>query len=165
MWQRIQLVLLVGMVGTVACIGYFITAANARLQPDSYRAAVERRLDQAQFSYRKVEVTDGCAPTYQLCRTYAGQVRVLTEATTLNGRIDCRRRWTSCTLSIPGTGLRAVALPNVVDSLPHTLDEVWEHLQDWFYRVTSSASPATGVVSYGRRQTYHPPSPISHPPR
>jgi hypothetical protein len=141
MWQRIQLALLVGMVGTVACIGYFITAANTSTRPDSYRAAVERRLDQATFSYRDVEVTDGCAPTYQLCRTYAGQVRVLTEAMTLNGRIDCRWRWTSCTLTIPGAGLDAVVLPNVVDWQPQTLEEVWLYLQNWLDQVTVRQLP------------------------
>jgi hypothetical protein len=140
MWQRIRLALLVGMVGTVACIGYFITAANTSTRPDSYRAAVERRLDQAAFSYRAVEVIDGCAPTYQLCRTYAGQVRVLTEATTIDGRIDCRRRWTICTLTIPGAGLDAVVLPNVVDWQPRTLEEVWLYLQNWLDQVTRPAA-------------------------
>jgi hypothetical protein len=154
MWQRIQLALLVGMVGTVACVGYFITAANARPRPGSYREAVERRLDHAAFSYREVEVVDGCAPTYQLCRTYAGHVRIQTETATLAGQIGCRRRWTSCTLTIPATGLRAVALPDVVDSLPLTLEEVWKQLQDWFHQVTSSASPATDAVFYGRRQKH-----------
>ena len=142
MWQRIQLALLAGMVWTVACVGYFITAANVRPQPGSYREAVKHLLDGARVGYRDVDVTDGCVPTYQLCRTYAGQVRVLTEATILNGRIDCRRRWTSCALTIPGAGLDTEALPDVVDSLPLTLDEVWERLQDWFQQVTRPAESA-----------------------
>jgi hypothetical protein len=142
MRQWFLLVVLVGIVSVAAYSGYRRAVANARPRPDSYRAAVERRLDQAQFSYRKVEVTDGCAPTYQFCRTYAGQVRVLTETTALAGRIDCRRRWTSCTLTIPGANLHAVALPDVVDWLPLTLEDVWLYFQSWLHQVSRPAQSA-----------------------
>jgi hypothetical protein len=147
MWQRIRLALLVGMVGTVACVGYFISTANVRPQPGSYREAVEHVLDKARISYRGVEVTDGCAPTYELCRTYAGSVRVLTERATFAGQIDCRRRWTICTLTIPAAGLHSVALPNVVDPLPRTLNEVWERIEDWFHQVTFSANDSAHTPS------------------
>ena len=139
MRRRILLMVLVGIIGAAAYVGSASIVANARPRPGSYREAVEHVLDQARVGYRDVEVTDGCAPTYQLCRTYAGTVQVLTERTTLAGRIDCRRRWTGCTLTIPAIGLRDVALPDVVDSLPHTLDEVWEHIEDLLGRFLGAA--------------------------
>ena len=136
MRQRILLMVLVGIIGAAGYIGSASIMANARLQPGSYREAVKDVLDKAQVRYRDVEVVDGCAPTYQLCRTYAGSVRVLTERTTLAGRIDCRRRWTGCTLTVPAIGLRAVALPDVVDSPPRSLNELWERIEDWFRAVS-----------------------------
>jgi hypothetical protein len=139
MRQKMLIAVLIGVVA-LGYIAYINAMTNTSARPDSYRAAVERRLDQAQFSYRKVEVTDGCAPTYQFCRTYAGTVRVLTESTTLAGRIDCRRRWTDCTLTLPAAGLRGLALPDVVSQLPRTLDEVWERLQEWFHAVSGQSS-------------------------
>ena len=72
-----MLAALVGIVGTAVCVGYFIDTANARLRPGSYREAVERVLDEQHIDYRDVEVIDGCAPSYQLCRFYAGKVRIM----------------------------------------------------------------------------------------
>jgi hypothetical protein len=35
-----------------------------------------RVLDKQHVDYLDVTVVDGCAPSYQFCRTYAGSVRV-----------------------------------------------------------------------------------------
>jgi hypothetical protein len=75
-----------------------------------------RLLDQRRVDYRDVVVVDGCAPSYQFCRTYAGAVQVLT-ATTLHGRIDCRERWIICTLTIPQLSINGAPLDNIIDPL------------------------------------------------
>jgi NAD(P)-dependent dehydrogenase (short-subunit alcohol dehydrogenase family) len=64
--------------------------------------------------YRDVVVVDGCAPSYQFCRTYAGSVQVLT-ATTLHGQIDCRERWTTCTLTVLQLGINGAPLDDIID--------------------------------------------------
>jgi hypothetical protein len=48
------------------CVGYLAIAGTAKPRPDRYRADVIQLLDQRQVDYRRVEVVDGCAPSYQL---------------------------------------------------------------------------------------------------
>jgi hypothetical protein len=127
--------------------GYFLVAKPPTSRPGNYREAVKLVLNQAGFSYRDVEVTDGCAPTYERCRTYAGRVQVLTQEATLAGRIECRRRWTNCMLSLPNTGVAPVELPNIVDPLPLSLEEAWASLQDWFDQITRSSSESVRPVA------------------
>ena len=40
-------------------------------------------LDTQRIDYRDVEVADGCLPSYQLCRFYAGNVRIMAATTRL----------------------------------------------------------------------------------
>jgi hypothetical protein len=141
-WRLLVLLLLVFIVGS----GYFLVAEPPTPRPGSYREAVKLVLHQAGFSYRDVEVTDSCAPTYERCRTYAGSVRVLTQEAIFAGQIECRRRWTSCMLSIPDTSIISVGLPNIVDSLPLSLEEIWTYLQDWFDKITRPTSERMRLV-------------------
>jgi hypothetical protein len=126
MRQRIHLAALVVMVGAAAYIGYSIGTADARPRPQSYREAVERVLNEQRIDYRDVEVVDGCAPSYQFCRTYAGTVRVMA-AITMSGQIDCRERWITCSLTIQQAGIMAIRLDNTIDPLTAR----WEALYGW----------------------------------
>src|SRR3954447_5697903 len=94
--------LVLGLVGAAGWLSYSVIRAGILSRPPSYRAAVMRLLDQRGVSYRDVVVNDGCAPTYQRCRTYAGAVQVQAEVE-LQGQIACRGRWTSCVLTIADT--------------------------------------------------------------
>jgi hypothetical protein len=136
MRHRLLMAVLIGVVGTLGCIAYVNSATNTSPRPANYRAAVIRVLDKQRVDYRDVEVVDGCAPSYQLCRTYAGSVRVLA-ATTLLGRIDCRERWITCTLTIPQASIRSAALDDVVDPVAARWDAIYGqlmlHLRE-FYR-------------------------------
>jgi hypothetical protein len=76
MRKRVLLTVLVVMVGAAAGIGYLIDGTPARPQPKSYSAAIARILDAQHIDYRDIEVIDGCAPSEQRCRSYAGTVRV-----------------------------------------------------------------------------------------
>src|SRR5689334_13683646 len=100
MQKQIICAMLIGVVGTLGYITYPIPTTNTQPRPDSYRAAVVRVLDIRRGDYREVEVLDSCAPSYQHCQTYAAIVRVLA-ATSIVGQIECRERWTTCTLTIP----------------------------------------------------------------
>ena len=77
MRQRILMAVLIGVVGTLGCIAYMNAATNTSPRPANYRAAVMRVLDTQRVDYRDVEVVDGCAPSYQLCRVYSGKVRMM----------------------------------------------------------------------------------------
>ena len=114
MRQWILLGVLIGVVVTLGCVVYFAATTNSQPRPGSYRAAVMRVLDAERVDYRDVVVVDGCAPSYQFCRTYAGSVQVLA-ATTMPGWIDCRERWITCTLSVPQTGISGARLDDVRD--------------------------------------------------
>lgn len=127
MRQWILLAVLIGVVVTIGCVAYFAAATNSQPRPGNYRAAVMRVLDAELVDYRDVVVVDGCAPSYQLCRTYAGAVQVLA-ATAMSGRIDCRERWISCTLSVPQAGISAAQLDDVRDPFLTR----WEALYGWF---------------------------------
>jgi hypothetical protein len=108
--------LLLGVMGTLACIMYLSTSINASVRPANYRAAVRRVLDAQGVDYRDIEVVDGCAPSYQLCRTYAGSVRVLATMT-MPGQIECRERWTTCTITVQQAGIRGVPLDDTINPL------------------------------------------------
>jgi hypothetical protein len=105
------------------CLVYAIAATSAGPRPESYRAAVVRLLKAGKVDYRDVEVLDGCAPSYQNCRAYAATVRVLA-ATAMAGRIECRERWTTCTLTIPQAGINGAPLEDVRDPIAAR----WEQL-------------------------------------
>ena len=130
MRHRIMLAALVGMVGTAAWIGYVIDTADARPRPRNYREAVERVLDDRRFDYRNVEVVDKCAPSYQLCRFYAGTVRIMA-TTTISGQIACRERWTTCTLTIPRAGISVAPLEDVRDPLFAHWEEIYGQFLAW----------------------------------
>ena len=127
-----MLAALVGIVGTAVCVGYFIDTANARPRPKRYRAAVMRVLDTQRVEHRDVEVADGCAPSYQLCESYAGTVRVLT-ATTMSGQITCRER-----LTIPEARISDVLLEDTRDPLFARCEELYVQLLLWLRVVYSS---------------------------
>ncbi len=103
MRQRMLMAVLIGMLGMLGCIASMSTATNTSTRPKSYRAAVMRVLDTQRVDYHDVEVIDGCAPSYQLCRFYIGKVRIMA-ATTMSGQIDCRERWITCSITIPQAG-------------------------------------------------------------
>jgi len=86
-----------------------------------------RVLDAQGIDYHDVEVVDGCAPSYQFCRTYAGSVRV--QATTvLIGQIGCGERWITCTLTIPQAGIHNVPLDNTIDPIAARWDAFYGQL-------------------------------------
>jgi hypothetical protein len=72
-------------------------------------------------------VLDGCAPSYQLCRTYAGSVRV-PAATAMLGRIECRERWITCTLMVQQAGIVGAPLDDTIDSLAARWDAIYGQL-------------------------------------
>src|SRR5215207_476824 len=116
MRQPLLMAMLIGVVVTLGCMAYINAATNTSPQPVNYRAAVMRVLDAQHIDYNNVTVIDGCAPSYQLCRTYAGSVQVHTE-TTLRGQITCRERWITCTLTVQQAGIMGVALDDTIDPL------------------------------------------------
>ena len=120
------------LLGATACAAYLSALATDQPRPLSYREAVERVLATNRLQYRTVEVVDGCAPSFAQCRTYSGRVRVRTDAAILEGRIDCRKRWSSCTLSLPDAALEAVALPDIVDPGAFSLEAAWARVRLWF---------------------------------
>ena len=110
--------------GLLICVSYLAIMPKAQPRPGSYRAAVVIVLRSARIDYRDVDVRDGCAPTIQLCRTYAGEVFVQTSRS-INGQIACHERWTSCTLTLRDAGIVHAPLPDVLDPLIWR----WEQLQ------------------------------------
>jgi hypothetical protein len=126
MRQGILVAVLIGVVGMLGGIAYTNAVTNTSTRPANYRAAVMRVLDERRVDYRDVEVLDGCAPTYQFCRTYAGLVRVLAP-TTMLGQIDCHERWITCTLTVQQAGIRGVPLDDTINPLAAR----WEALYGW----------------------------------
>lgn len=127
MRQRMLMAVLLGVVVTLGCSAYINTTTTTSPRPANYRAAVMRVLDAQGVDYRDVEVVDGCAPSYQLCRTYAGSVRVLA-ATAMPGRIECRERWISCTLTVQQVGIVGIPLDNTIDPLSERWDAIYGQL-------------------------------------
>jgi hypothetical protein len=136
MRQGMLLAMLIGVVGMLGWIAYMNTATNTSPRPANYRAAVMRVLDAQGVDYRDIEVVDSCAPSYQLCRTYAGSVRVLA-ATTLLGRIDCRERWTTCTLTVQQAGIAGRPLDDTINPLAARWEALYGqlmlHLREFYH--------------------------------
>jgi hypothetical protein len=116
MRQGILIAMLIAVVVTLGCIAYMNTATNTSPRPANYPAAVKRVLDTQGVDYHDVEVVDGCAPSYQLCQTYAGSVRVL-GTTPMLGRIECRERWTTCTITVQQAGIMSAPLEDPINPL------------------------------------------------
>ena len=114
--QRVLMAVLIGVVGTLGCIAYINAATNNSPRPANYRAAVMRVLDVQQVEYRDVEVADGCAPSYQFCRTYPDQCGCWPRQR-CSGRIDCRERWITCSITVPQAGIRSAPLDDTIDPL------------------------------------------------
>ena len=130
MRQRMLMAVLIGMLGMLGYIAYMSAATNTSARPKSYRAAVMRMLDTQRVEYRDVEVADGCAPSYQLCRFYAGKVRIIA-ATAMSGQIDCRERWITCSITIPQAGIRGAALDDTIDPLAARWGDLYGQLLLW----------------------------------
>ena len=128
--QRVLMAVLIGVVGTLGCIAYINAATNNSPRPANYRAAAMRVLDMQQVEYRDVQVADGCAPSYQLCRFYSGKVRIMA-TTSMSGQIDCRERWITCTLTVPQVGSRRVALDDTIDPLTARWEDVYGQFLLW----------------------------------
>jgi hypothetical protein len=143
MRKRVLLTLLVVLVGATAGSGYVIDGTPAMPRPKSYRAAIARVLDAQHIDYRDVEVIDGCAPSEQRCRSYAGTVRVR-NVTIMAGQIDCRERWVTCTITIPQVGIRGVALDDTIDPLTTR----WEDVSGQFLLWLRSASRGFAERNY-----------------
>jgi hypothetical protein len=114
MRQRMLMVVLIGGATTFGSIVYVAATTSTGPRPATYRAAVMRVLDTQGVDYRYVEVIDGCAPSEQRCRSYAGTVHVRT-GMIMAGQIDCRERWITCTVTIPEAGISGAALDDTID--------------------------------------------------
>jgi len=121
---------LIAVMATLGYIAYMSAATNTSARPKSYRAAVMRVLDAQRVEYRDVEVVDDCAPSYQLCRFYAGKVRIMA-ATTMSGQINCRERWITCRITIPQAGIRGAALDDTIDPLAARWGDLYGQLLLW----------------------------------
>jgi hypothetical protein len=139
MRQGMLIAMLIGVVATLGCIAYTHVATTTSPRPGSYRAAVMRVLDDQRVDYHDVAVLDGCAPSYQLCRTYAGSVRVLA-TTTLLGRIECRERWITCRLTIPQAGIQSAPLDDTIDPLAARWEALYGQLMLRFREIYRSKS-------------------------
>jgi hypothetical protein len=93
-----------GALGLIVCSMLLLGTADAPPR-GVYRAAVEAALERRGVEHQGVRVVDGCAPTYQLCQRYQGQVTVML-GLPVHGQISCRWRWAGCALSIPALGMR-----------------------------------------------------------
>jgi hypothetical protein len=132
MQKQVLLTVLVVMAGAAAGSGYRIDGTPAMPRPTSYRAAIARVLDAQHIDYLDIEVIDGCAPSAQRCRLYAGTVRVRT-GTILAGQINCRERWITCTLTVPQLGISGVALDDTIDPLTARWQDVYGQFLLWLW--------------------------------
>jgi hypothetical protein len=130
MRQRMLMAVLIGMIGMLGCIAYMSAATSTSERPKSYRAAVMRVLETQRVEYRDVEVADGCAPSYQLCRFYAGKVRII-GVSTMSGQIECRERWNTCSITIPQAGIRDAALDDTIDPLAARWGDLYGQFLGW----------------------------------
>lgn len=145
MRRWLLLALVVVFCGAILYVGYSIVNTDSSSRPASYRIVVIRVLDQRRIAYREVVVINGCAPTYEQCRTYAGVVQVLGKDE-LQGQIICRQRWTDCALTIADVGIVSAPLEDIPDPESWRWDVVWMRLERWFQeltrkRVTASSRP------------------------
>jgi hypothetical protein len=130
--------LLISLIGLGGYGALVIVGTELQTHAATYRAAVMQLLDQRGIAYRDIVVTDGCAPTYQFCRTYAGTVQVLAERE-LRGQIACRQRWTDCTLTLRNAGLVRAPLVDINAPLGLDLEVLRARLVLWFRDVTRKA--------------------------
>jgi hypothetical protein len=142
MRQGVLMAVLIAVMAALGCIAYTNAATDTSPRPGSYRAAVLRVLDERRVDYHDVEVLDSCAPSYQLCRTYAGTVRVLA-ATAILGRIECRERWITCTLTIPQAGIRSAPLDDTIDPLAARWEAIYGQLILRFHAIYHTKSDHT----------------------
>jgi hypothetical protein len=98
-----------------------------------------RVLDAEHVDYSDVVVVDGCAPSYQFCRSYAGSVQVLA-GSAMSGRIDCRERWTTCTVSVPQAGISGAPLDDVRNPFLARWEALYGRFISWFREVYHGAS-------------------------
>ena len=89
--------------------------------PRTYHAAVIGVLNRHAIPYRDVQVHDGCQPNPSDC--FAISVIVIRETYPVAGQIACRLYHEDCTVSVPGLGLRRIALPPLEDE-PRWLREM-----------------------------------------
>lgn len=129
--------LLLALIGGIGWGGFALMRATAMSRPTTYRAAVMWVLNDRGIGYRDVIVTDGCAPSYQQCYTYAGAVRVLAEVEHA-GQITCRERWTSCTLSVPGLSITGAPLADIRDPLVWRWQQLYHQATRWVRGLWSS---------------------------
>jgi hypothetical protein len=136
MRQRLLMAALIGVavVGTLGGIAYTNAATTTRPRPANYRTAVMRVLDDRRVDYRDVEVVVGCVPSYQICRTYTGSVRVLAAAAMLGG-IECRERWITCTLTVQQAGIVGALLDDTIDPFAARWEEIYGQLRLWLHGV------------------------------
>jgi hypothetical protein len=117
-------------------------APRSAPQLRSYAQAVALVLDAYGVDWRGIDVTHGCAPHYQNCRTYQGHVQIDADPP-LAGRIDCARRWTRCTLSVPDAGILRAPLRDVVYDDPLSTVAGWyEEAATWVHEQLAPESPA-----------------------
>jgi hypothetical protein len=137
-------VLLAGVV-TLLCalvaLLFLLPITPMQPQPGSYLQSVRRLLKARNLEPRKVAVVDSCAPTIERCRTYSGVV-TLDADTRLSGQIDCRERWTSCTLTVPLAHLDHETLPDVIDPLAWRWQQCRIRVRAWL----SGVSPTQVLI-------------------
>jgi hypothetical protein len=119
-----------GTAGLLIVVGWLVVTHPATPRANSYRAAVIAVLTAAHIDVQHVDVIDGCAPTPQFCRTYAGVVYVQA-GRTMTGQIACRERWTTCTLTLRDAGLVAAPLPDVLDPLLWRWEQAQGQITQW----------------------------------
>jgi hypothetical protein len=141
MRQRMLMVVLIGVATTFGSIVYVTATTSAGPRPANYRAAVMRVLDTQGVDYRDVEVIDGCAPSEQRCRSYAGTVRVR-NGMIMAGQIDCRERWITCTITVPQAGISGVALDDTIDPVMARWEDFCGQFLLWL-RSASRGFPAS----------------------
>jgi hypothetical protein len=147
--------LLLALVGGIGWGGFAMPGATAVSRPANYRAAVIRALNDRGVGHRDVIVTDGCAPTYQQCHTYAGAVRVLAEVEH-TGRIACRERWTSCTLRIAELRVADVSLADTRNPLAWRWQQRYYHAARWLQALWAPRVPEAPALLCSEPQTRWP---------
>jgi hypothetical protein len=119
-----------GIAGLLLAVGALVVIHHTTPRASSYRMAVIAVLTTAQIDVQHVDVIDGCAPTLQFCRTYAGVVHVQA-GRAMTGQIACRERWTNCTLTLRDAGIIATPLPDVLDPLLWRWEQVQGQIMQW----------------------------------
>jgi hypothetical protein len=104
------------------------------IRPGSHRDEVLAVLRRRQIDPVSVELQNGCAPSIERCRTYAATVTIVTSKT-LTGRIDCRTRWTGCTLTVPAARIYAEPLRDVISPLVERWSELRGGLLSWLRQI------------------------------